>query len=200
MAEERNNGMLRFRIAIPILVGGLIAIIVIALMASSKKPAFPTEDDIEKCGVFVENELHEAEKIMNPAVKEYAAQFKVNMATACARMALQGTSDGIGTELRNKEADTFAGMWIQHTPEYRFVFSFTRDGEKTLRPYIKGKPYADLVEVRKAKYTLKELKAAQEATGSIVRSLGISTNSGINVFENRAEVYVVDWERFEAAL
>lgn len=58
----------------------------------------------------------------------------------------------------------------------------------------------DIVEIREVKYTLKELKAAQLAAKSKIRSLGVPTNSGTNVFENRYEVYVVDHSRFDLAI
>ena len=38
------------------------------------------------------------------------------------------------------EKDTFAGLWIQHQPEHRFVVLVTHDGEETIRPYIEGEP------------------------------------------------------------
>jgi hypothetical protein len=67
--------------------------------------------------------------------------------------------------LRNKEANTLAGLWIQNHPEYRYVVLFTRDGEETIRPYLEGEPerFRRLIEVRSgADATLNELEAAQK--------------------------------------
>lgn len=77
---------------------------------------------------------------------------------------------------------------------------FTRDGEETIRPYIENGPLAGLVEVRIASATLKELEAARAQAVQIADKLGIRVNSGINVLENRAELYVLDLMHFNAAL
>ncbi len=106
--------------------------------------------------------------------------------------------------LRNKEANTFAGLWIQHKPEYRYVVLFTRDGKKTIRPYLQGEPeqFRRLVEVRSwADATLKELHAAQEKTSRLVDELDVGVEgTGIDVQKNRAVIYVTNKARFEAAL
>jgi hypothetical protein len=49
-------------------------------------------------------------------------------------------------------------------------------------------------------YTLKELEAAQVATQLGISNLDIPTNSGINVVENRVELYVVERSRFDVAM
>ena len=49
-------------------------------------------------------------------------------------------------------------------------------------------------------YTLKELEAAQVATQLEIRDLGIATNSGINMVDNRVELYVIERSRFDVAL
>jgi hypothetical protein len=50
------------------------------------------------------------------------------------------------------------------------------------------------------KYTLKQLEAAQATTQFIIRNIDIPTNSGINVVENRVELYVVERSRFDVAM
>jgi hypothetical protein len=47
-------------------------------------------------------------------------------------------ANSIGTiahKVEANEAATFAGLWIEHEPEYRVVVAFTRDAAKTLRKY-----------------------------------------------------------------
>lgn len=105
--------------------------------------------------------------------------------------------------LRNKEADTFAALWIQHRPEYRFVVLFTQDGEQTIRPYLEDEPrlLRRLIEVRSgAEATYAELVAAQREAGRMLDRLKIAHASGDNVKKNRVEIYVKDKARFEAAL
>ena len=85
-------------------------------------------------------------------------------------------------------------------PEYRVVVAFTRDGEETIAKYVQDGPLMDIIELRTADATLEELKRAQREAGLIVRGLGFQAASGINVFENRAEIYVRDRSRLEEAL
>lgn len=130
----------------------------------------------------------------------YASNMGVSLDEAIRRFQLQDIAGDLDAELSMKEAETFAGLWLEHTPKFRIVVQFTRDAEKTIRPYIESKELADIVEVRTAKVSLVDLQNAQaEAVLSII-DLGIPVESGINVFENRVELYVADRIRFDAAL
>ena len=108
---------------------------------------------------------------------------------------------GLERRLMKNERETFAGLWIQHKPEYRIVVLFTENDEETIQPYIEGKQGADLIEVRNgADATYAEILAAQKEAGRITDRLGMSVSSGTSVEKNRAELYVEDREHFEAAL
>lgn len=106
--------------------------------------------------------------------------------------------------LRSEKADTFAGLWGKHPPEYGYVVLFTRDGEQTIRPYLEDEPerFRRLIEVRSgAEATLEELAAAQREVGQVFDRLkNDHAASGTNLKKNRVEIYVEDKERFEAAL
>ena len=130
----------------------------------------------------------------------YAADFGVELSEAIRRLTLQGPIGKLGATLEANEADTLGGFWIQHEPEYRVVAAFTKDGEETIAKYVQDGPLVDLIEVRTVDATLEELKRAQREAGSIVRGLGFQAASGINVFENRAEIYVHDHSQVEEAL
>lgn len=142
----------------------------------------------------------------DPLVRDaetYAKDRGVSLEEAVQRLRLQEdlSLEGLDGALEANEQDTFAGLWIQHEPEYRFVALFTRDGEEAIRPYIEGKPWADIVEVRNgASATLAELKAEQDEAGRILRDLGIPADSGIRVQENRVNLRVADQARLDAAL
>ena len=114
--------------------------------------------------------------------------------------ALQDPVGELQAELAAKERDTFAGLWIEWTPQFRVVVLFTRDGEETIRPYIENAPFADAVEVRTVRATLGELQNADAAANRAVGDLGIAFNSGTNLKENRVELYVLDPEALDAAL
>jgi hypothetical protein len=113
---------------------------------------------------------------------------------------LQDFAGDLDAELSAKEADTFAGLWIQHTPQFQIIVQFTQDGKETIRPYIENGPLADIIDVRIADVTLAELEATQAAALLKVRDFDIPVESGINGFENRVELYVIERSRFETIL
>ena len=89
--------------------------------------------------------------------------------------------------LRKEEADTFAGLWINYRPgNGRIVVLFTRGGEETIRPYIKGEPGSQLVEVRNgASASMAELEATQAEAHRIVDALRVRADSDQRVREPR---------------
>jgi len=140
------------------------------------------------------------EEALNQDAKMYASHFGVDLDEALRRLQLQGTIGGLSTELAEKERDTFAGLWIQHEPEFRVIVAFTRDVEETVQPYVEGKPFADIVEVRTADATLAELKATQEVVYLALRELDIPADLLVDESENRVEVRVTDRAQLDAAL
>lgn len=79
--------------------------------------------------------------------KMYAAEYGVPLEEAVRRLRLQGPIGALDRELIMEERGTYAGLWIQHEPVYRVIARFTRDGERTIRPYAEGRPLEGLVEV-----------------------------------------------------
>jgi hypothetical protein len=181
-----------FKRKISILIVALIAIIGITaasiLITLGAKPDNPVSS----------NNLSEEDALFYDA-KIYAEHHGVTVDEAIRRFKLQDDAGALDAELSSKEADTFAGLWIEHTPEFRIVVQFTRNGEETIRPYIK-ESMADIIEVRTAKASLVDLQSAQSNVLSSVRSLGILADSEIDVRENRVKVYVTDRSKIDNAL
>ncbi|NQE06398.1 hypothetical protein C5S32_11065 [ANME-1 cluster archaeon GoMg1] len=134
----------------------------------------------------------------------YASNMNVSVDEAILRFQLQDIAGDLDAELTTNETETFAGLWIEHTPEFRVVVQFTRDGEETMKPYLKKYPeFADIVEVRNtAKVSLADLQRAQAMAISSARALDIPVESDINVFNNSVELYMTksDRSRFDDAL
>ena len=135
-----------------------------------------------------------------PDAQMYADQFGVDLQEAITRLTLQEPIGVLGAELEANEADTLAGLWIQHEPEYRVVVAFTRDGESTIAKYVHDGLLADIIEVRTADATLRELRQAQTRANQIIDGLGFRLSSGINVIKNRVEIYASDRAQLEEAL
>ncbi len=133
----------------------------------------------------------------------YASNNNVSTEEALHRFQLQDIAGKLGAELGKNETETLAGLWIEHTPEFRIVVRFTRDGEETIKPYLKQYPeLADIVEVRTANVSLANLQRDQADASSSVNALGIRVQSGINVYNNSVELYITkaDRSRFDEAL
>ena len=135
--------------------------------------------------------------------QEYASDTGVSTDEALHRLQLQDSIGELNAELSTNEVATFAGLWIEHTPEYRVVVQFTHDSEGTIKPYLKQHTeLADIVEVRTASMSLADLKRAQSDASPSVRALDIPVESGINVCNNSVELYMTkaDRSRFDDAL
>lgn len=133
----------------------------------------------------------------------YASNTNVSIDEAFRRFQLQDIARNLQAELRTNEVETFAGLWIKHAPEFKFVVQFTRDSEQIIKPYLEKYPeLANIVEVRTANVSLVNLQKDQANASSSIGAIGIPANSDINVYNNTVELYVVkaDRDRFDNAL
>ncbi len=133
----------------------------------------------------------------------YAESEGVSVEEAIRRFELVDDAGPLKAAIVENEADTYAGSWIQHQPEYRFVFAFTENGEETIKKYVKeDSPLYGLIEVRTFEVSYKELRKAQEETMQLLKDLNLDffCATGTNVKENCAEVYVSDSKLFNEIL
>lgn len=130
----------------------------------------------------------------------YAAAHGVDLPEAKRRLQRQDAIGKLGAALATGERATFAGLQVQHQPHYRIIVWFTRDGERTIQPYIAGGPLADLVEARMARWTLADLEAARAEALRLVQPLGVPVDTRLDVPGNRVALYVVDRARLDAAI
>lgn len=145
--------------------------------------------------VFVPTGGTAASRSSGPLLEDaraYAAHYEVSVSEAARRLRLQGRIGKLDADLMSSERDTFAGLWIRHKPKYRVIARFTRGGERTIRPYLESEPLRNLVEVRRASATLAELEAAQDRVSRLAGFLDVRGETGIDVPNNRVEVYVTD--------
>ncbi|MDD4986037.1 MAG: hypothetical protein PHQ43_09650, partial [Dehalococcoidales bacterium] len=126
-----------------------------------------------------------------PEMEIYAEHYGITIDEAMRRFEIQDAFAGLDTELSIKEPETFAGLYIQHEPEFRMVALFTRDGEEAIKPYI-PEGMSEYVEVRTVKISYRELQNAQNEVSSNLNSLGIPADSGIDVKENKVKFNVTD--------
>jgi hypothetical protein len=125
----------------------------------------------------------------------YAADYGVSGEEALRRLELQEDAGELGAALEANEADTFGDLEILHEPDFRVVAYFTRDGEQTIRRYVRGTPLEGIVETQQVGATLAELEAAQAEATRYYEAQGVRVESGIDVTRNRAEIYLTPGAR-----
>lgn len=143
--------------------------------------------------------LTENEDALLRDAKIYASNMGVSLDEAVNRFKLQEIAGNLEAEIYEKETETFAGLWLEHTPEFRLIVQFTRDGDETLKSYI-PEELTGITEVRTAKVSLVNLEEIQKEVTANVREIGIEVESQVNVFENRVELFVIDWTRLDEAI
>lgn len=174
-------------------------ILLVVLMISCSSPAERTLPMSTTATQFSTTSLEVSNALRRDA-ETMAKQLGISVEEAIRRAMLQDPIGILGAELEQQEADTFAGLWIQHEPEYWVVVAFSRNGEETIRQYIENTPLSKLIQVRGAEATLAELQAMQEEVHWLLDELGLSVSSGINVQENCVELYVTDYPLFDVTL
>jgi PKD repeat protein len=119
----------------------------------------------------------------------YAAQNKVTVDEAVRRLRLQSEVGKLEETLTQQEP-SFAGLWIEHQPQYKLVVRFQDPAaDARLRARLAGTPLAGMVyETRRATASLKQLESRREAAKQRVKHLGIPVDTDINIRENRVEI------------
>jgi len=174
----------------PVLVIAAAVILVIVVLVTRSPDVPPAPEEAITMGESVEQPEDLPDTVF-PEVVVYAEHYGITVDEALRRFEVQDAFAGLDTELSIKEPDTFAGLYIQHEPDFHIVALFTRDGEETMKPYV-PEGLAEYVEVRTVAVSYRELQSAQNEVSSALRSLGIPADSGIDVKENRVKFNVTD--------
>jgi len=136
---------------------------------------------------------------LRQVTEEMAASWGVSVEEAYQRLRVEDPIGTLQVELAEWEADTFAGLWIEHEPQYRVVVAFTRDGEETLKPYLENRSIPGLT-IRQARFTYAELEAMQAQAMRELGKLDYHVSVFFPVQDNRVEVIVSDRAWFESEL
>jgi hypothetical protein len=132
--------------------------------------------------------------------QQYASMNSVDVNEAIRRLQLQQVIGDLDTNLSKREVVTLAGLWIQHTPDFRVIVQLTDGKAAAVQPYIANGPLAAITEVRTKKASLKQLAADRDITVPIVQRTDIGFDIGTNVQDNVVELYVADVEQLNVAL
>ena len=125
----------------------------------------------------------------NPDAVIYAQNNNIPVEEAVRQFHLQDAAGELQETLREKESDTFRAIWIERVPEFKIVVLFSRDPERTIKPYLTDE-LRDVVEARTVDESLAMLEDAKQDVLSSLLELGIESEAKTNVYENRITLSV----------
>ena len=108
-----------------------------------------------------------------------AADFGISVEEAVRRTMSQDSIGSLNAALEENEAKTFAGLWVEHEPTYQVFVAFSKNGEKTLRPYLETYPIPAPVTVLEVEHSLVELRELQTAVNDQLSLLQYPHSSSI---------------------
>lgn len=131
-----------------------------------------------------------ASKALIQDASSYAQENGVTVAEAVRRLTLQGAIGRLEATLEEQEP-SFAGLWIEHKPEYKLVVRFQDPkAEGRLRGRLAGTGLEKIArETRPAAASLAQLRSRRTAAQKRAERLGFPVDSDINVKDNRVEIY-----------
>jgi streptogrisin C len=131
----------------------------------------------------------------------YAEQNKVSQDEALRRLSFQSEIGRLEETLIQQEPG-FAGLWIEHEPQFRLVVRFQdASAEGRLRTRVAGTALEKLpLEVRRASSSLNALEKRRAAMAKRAKQLGLQVDTDINVKENRVEMYTSRGQTLRAAI
>ena len=190
-----GNKQMHLKQTLSIIISVIVLIHCIACSTASTPSDPSTEQPSSPESLF---ELYKDDPLLFDA-EAYAEHHGITVNEAIRRLELQDAAGNLDAELSVKEAETFGGLWIEHTPEFKVVVLFTEDGGETIAPYLQDE-LAGIIEVRTVSRSLIELQQAQIQASNSIRELGILTESEIDVYTNSVKIYVVDRAKLDDAL
>ena len=131
---------------------------------------------------------------------EYASHVGVDFEEAERRLELQSLAGDLDAELSEHAGQTFAGLWIEHTPQFRIVVQFTQNAQDMIASYVHNDELAEVIEVRMADVSVAQLREAQSEAMAAIKGENIIVESGIDIKTGKVRIYVVEWGRLNDAI
>jgi hypothetical protein len=119
----------------------------------------------------------------------YAKEQGISVDEAMHRYEIQNSFNNLQQQLIENESETYAGLYVQHQPEFRIVVLFTRNGENTIKKYV-PESLLKYVEIKTKRYTLETLVENQKSIIASISLLSIWVEVGLKQSENRIDIMV----------
>ncbi len=135
----------------------------------------------------------EVENGLQRDAEAYANDFGVSIEEAIERLELQPVIGQLRAELVASEPDYFAGLWIQHMPEFQVVVRFTEDADNRINPYLETfESLRPVVETQSAELALSSLRDIQASIYTTVLELDLPVETGIDIQNGIVELYATE--------
>lgn len=144
--------------------------------------------------------IHDQAGARRQDAEEYAKYFGVSLEEALYRLDFQEAVGKLGAELTEKEKATFAGIWIQHEPDFRVIVRFTERGSETISAYVSDSPLAKLIEVRSASVSLAHLIEYQKVLEETLMRSEITYILEVDEVDNKLNLMTPELSRLNSIL
>jgi hypothetical protein len=127
---------------------------------------------------------------LQPDALSYAKANNVSVQEAAYRLSVHAEAGELDAALAETYPDTYAGLWLQHQPDFRIIVQFTESAELPLAKAVLPPDLALLVDVIRVKYSLRELEDKLQSVAEPARNAGASVY--VDVIGNRVQVQRTD--------
>lgn len=166
----------------------LAAVFAVSLLMATSAPVAAQDDPVQPMESLVD-------------VDSFAEQIGVSRSEALRRLALQGEIGELREYLEEEHPDVFAGMWVEHLPEFRIQVRLTDPSSDILDSFVADVPeIAGSLEVTPAEHTYAELVDDLMAIRSL--SATVPFDAAVNELQNRVDIWVrarSDFDSFVAS-
>jgi hypothetical protein len=129
----------------------------------------------------------------------YSEFYGITLEEAQKRFNITDQFRGVEGLLESKAPDTFAGLWIQHMPNFCMVAAFTVGGEDVVKQCV-SENLTQYMEIRTVKYSMKDLWRDRNQVESFLNSNGLLFQSAIYVMENKVGITVTNRTAMDKAV
>lgn len=123
---------------------------------------------------------------INPSTYSYSRAYGVTEREAAQRQSATVMAGQLERQLQTLHPDTFAGLYIEHMPDFRVVVKFTSTPAHTLQGFTTDLRYKAEI----APQSLEMMLAVQDEGDAQLRSAGIEFLSGIDIKRSMVTFHV----------
>ncbi len=133
---------------------------------------------------------------IDPTIYSYSRAYGVTEREAAQRQTATMRAGQLERQLQALHPETFAGLYIEHVPDFRVVVKLTSTPIQTLRSFTTDSRYTAVI----APQSMEMMHAVQDEGDAQLRSAGIEFMSGIDIKRSMVTFHVKDVDRATRAM